>query len=184
MSNQHTHTDSDTRTHSDAQPGTGAVEETEAVEAFYTSVKRLGHWTRARRIDVRTRRSTVHLDLRSVQLPTDGIELRLSCERTMLKLLLPQDAALDERELTLEGRSTVKDRERHAPHAGRLITLTGILRRSEIRVARGGVATLSAMFSREFLDDCRTAHRRGTSPVLPDPGEVYAAPKEAASTPR
>ncbi|MBO8188090.1 hypothetical protein [Streptomyces spirodelae] len=150
---------------------------TERVEAFYTSVKRLGHWTRSRTIDVRTRRSSVHLDLRSAQLPDGDIELRLLSERSMLKLLLPQDAVLDETELTLVGRCKIKDRERHVPHHGRVIRLTGTLQRGEIRVARGGVATLSAMFSREFIDDCRTAHRNGTHPVLPDPGGVYGRPE-------
>jgi len=163
----------------------------ERVEAFYTSVKRLGHWTRSRTIDVRTRRSSVHLDLRSAQLPDGEIELRLQSERSMIKLLLPQDAVLDERELALVGRCKIKDRERHVAHDGRVIRLTGTLQRGEIRVARGGVATLSAMFSREFIDDCRTAHRDGTWPVLPDPSGVYGRPeaerkqhKAATSPPR
>ncbi|MGI5351687.1 hypothetical protein ACQEU8_26420 [Streptomyces sp. CA-250714] len=164
MSNQHTENSRPTAHMPDLH--------TERVEAFYTSVKRLGHWTRRRTIDVRTRRASLHLDLRSAQLPEGEIELRLLSERSMIKLLLPQDAVLDERELTLDGRCKIKDRERHVAHHGRVIRLTGTLRRGEIRVARGGVATLSAMFSREFLDDCRSAHRDGTRPVLPDPGAV------------
>ncbi|MFI0861666.1 hypothetical protein ACH4RA_15565 [Streptomyces smyrnaeus] len=163
MSNQHTEHTPDLHT--------------ERVEAFYTSVKRLGHWTRSRTVEVRTRRSAVHLDLRSAQLPDGEIELRLLSERSMLKLLLPQDAVLDESELRLVGRCKIKDRERHVPHHGRVVRLTGTLQRSEIRVARGGVATLSAMFSREFIDDCRTAHRDGTRPVLPDPGELHPRPE-------
>ncbi|MGP3977322.1 hypothetical protein ACTWQF_25605 [Streptomyces sp. 8N114] len=174
MSNQHTEHTPDLHT--------------ERVEAFYTSVKRLGHWTRSRTIDLRTRRSSVHLDLRSAELPEGDIELRLLSERSTLKLLLPEDAVLDERELTLVGRCKIKDRERHVPHHGRVVRLTGTLQRGEIRVARGGVATLSVMFSREFIDDCRTAHRDGTWPVLPDPGRVYEHPeaeqhRKAAASP-
>ncbi|CAL9411282.1 hypothetical protein [Streptomyces albus] len=179
MSNQHTEHPTGT-TETTATPDGTAPEQ---VEAFYTNVKRLGHWTRARLIDVRARRSCVHLDLRSPQLPEGDLELRLHCERSMLKLLLPEDAVLDERELALVGRCTIKDRERHVPHHGRVIRLTGTLQRGEIRVARGGVATLSALFSREFLDDCRTAHRRGTTPVLPDPAAVHP-PEPSASRSR
>ncbi|MFE9337675.1 hypothetical protein [Streptomyces sp. NPDC007063] len=169
MSNQHTEHTPDR-----------AEEQVEQVEAFYTNVKRLGHWTRSRTIEVRTRRSSVHLDLRSAQLPEGEIELRLHSERSTLKLLLPEDAVLLESELSLVGRCKVKDRERHTEHRGRVVRLTGTLQHGEIRVARGGVATLSAMFSREFLDDCRTAHRDGTEPVLPDPGKEHAAPRTGA----
>ncbi|SER32273.1 hypothetical protein [Streptomyces qinglanensis] len=174
MSNQHAEHTPD-RQDGQAEHAEHA-EQVETLEAFYTDVKRLGHWTRSRTIEVRTRRASVHLDLRSAQIPAGEIELRLHSERSTLKLLLPEDAVLQESGLALAGRCKIKDRERHAEHSGRVVRLTGTLQHSEIRVARGGVATLSAMFSREFLDDARTAHRDGTEPVLPDPGKEHGTP--------
>ncbi|SNR39778.1 hypothetical protein [Actinomadura mexicana] len=52
---------------------------------------------------------------------------------------------------------------------GRAIRVTGEVRHGEVRVHRGGVATLSAMFSREFVQDVRRARREGTTPSVADP---------------
>lgn len=40
---------------------------------------------------------------------------------------------------------------------------------SEIRVHRGGVAILSAMFSRAFIQDVRQARQNGGYPTVDDP---------------
>ncbi|MDH2390846.1 hypothetical protein QCN29_19020 [Streptomyces sp. HNM0663] len=157
-----------------------APHETERVEAFYTNVKRLGHWTDARTIDVTARRGSVQLDLRSAQIPEGDIEVRITGERSILKLLVPDGAVVDERELAYEGRSEVKDAQRHSASGGRRLKLTGVLKRSEVRIVRGGVATLTAMFSREFVEDCRTAHRNGTLPTVHAPESVReGTPREA-----
>jgi hypothetical protein len=38
-----------------------------------------------------------------------------------------------------------------------------------VRVHRGGIAILSAMCSRAYLEDVRRAHRTGTMPTVDDP---------------
>jgi hypothetical protein len=43
------------------------------------------------------------------------------------------------------------------------------MRHGEIRVHRGGIAMLSAMFSREYVADLRRAHREGGFPTVDDP---------------
>lgn len=155
-----------TKSTADAPSGTVRV------EAFYTTLKKLGHWTEARDYEVRARRSTVHLDLRSAHVPEGDIELHFDCERSIIKLLVPDGSVLDEGELSLPGRSTVKDGQRHIAGGGRRIRLTGELQRSEIRVVRGGMATLTALFTREFIDEARRAHREGSDPALPDPSQT------------
>jgi pimeloyl-ACP methyl ester carboxylesterase len=74
----------------------------------------------------------------------------------------------------------VKDAQRHVPGDGRRIRLTGRLQHSEIRISRGGMATLSAMFTREFVEETRRAHRDGDNPALPDPSLPGPSPKDVA----
>ncbi|WP_328393701.1 hypothetical protein OHS70_04025 [Streptomyces sp. NBC_00390] len=145
---------------------------TAQIEAYYTNVKRLGHWTDSRTVEVTARRGSVHVDLRSAQIPEGDLEVRITAERSILKILVPDGTVLDESGLAYEGRSEVKDAQRHSASGGRRLRLTGVLKRSEIRIVRGGVATLTAMFSREFVDDCRTAHRDGTLPTVHAPESV------------
>ena len=166
-----------------AQPDTEHLEtsdhgDTVRVETFYVSEKKLGHWTEARRIEVRARRASLHLDLRSHRIPEGEIVVHLDAERSTVKLLVPDGAVVDERELELPDRSKVKDIERHVPGNGRRIRLTGRLQHSEIRISRGGMANLSTMFSREFVEEARRAHRDGDHPALPDPSLPGPRPKD------
>lgn len=138
----------------------------ERVHADHTSTKHLGRWTRAERFDVRARRGVVVLDLRSPELP-DTVEIHLDLQRAMVKLLVPEDAAVDHWDLAWTGKGRVKDHQGGA--GGRIIRLVGAVADSEIRIHRGGVAILSAMCSREYLRDLRHAHRTGTMPTVDDP---------------
>jgi len=70
------------------------------------------------------------------------------------------------------GRGRVKDAEGRTAAGGRRIVLTGQLRHGEIRVHRGGIAQLSAMFSREYLADLRRAHAEGGFPTVDDPART------------
>ncbi|MFF3323764.1 hypothetical protein [Streptomyces sp. NPDC002889] len=146
---------------------------TAQVEAYYTNVKRLGHWTDARTVEVTARRSSVQVDLRSAGIPEGDLEVRIAGERSTLKILVPDGTVVDEAGLEYVGNSKVKDLQRHTAGGGRRLRLTGVLKRSEVRIVRGGVATLTAMFSREFVDDCRTAHRDGTLPTVHAPESVH-----------
>jgi len=138
------------------------------VQAHYENVKKLGHWTADRRFEVRARRGMVVLDLRSPRIPDGDIEIELDLDHSMVKLLVPQDARIDHWDLRHTGRGRVKDWTGENG-GGRTIRVTGEVRHGEIRVHRGGVATLSAMFSREFVHDVRRARREGGTPTGADP---------------
>ena len=144
--------------------------DTVRVQAHYETVKRLGHWTTARDFEFRARRGSAVLDLRSPHIPDGDIEIHVDLDHAMLKLLVPDDAVIDQWDLRWFGRGRVKDGEGAAVKApGRRIRLTGEIRHGEIRVNRAGVAVLSAMFSREFMDDMRRAHKEGGTPTVADP---------------
>ena len=142
------------------------------IPANYTTVKRLGHWTTERQFQVRAHRGSVVLDLRSPQIPDGDIEIDLDLDHAMVKLLVPDDAQVDDWNLRRTGRGRVKDAECPAVPGGRRIVITGQMRHSEIRVNRGGIAVLSAMCSREFLADLRQAHREQRMPTVADPAHT------------
>lgn len=163
------------------EPTKASAEEPARIQAHYANVKKLGHWTTARRFEVRARRGAVVLDLRSPLIPDGDIEIRLSIDRSMVKLLLPEDAVVDHWDLEFQSRGTVKDwsapgetsAEASAEASGaRRIRLVGEVRRGEIRVNRGGVATLAAMCSREYVSELRRVHKEGCLPTIDDPART------------
>jgi hypothetical protein len=147
------------------------------VESYNDNVKKLGDWTAANRFEVRARGGHLLLDLRSPRIEGD-IEIHVQAQRSAIKLLVPQDVVIDQWDLIVVGRGKVKDWEAPAvtgqPPSGRRIRLIGEMRSSEIRVNRGGVAILAAMFSREFVDDCVRAYREGGRPTIHDPADTHA----------
>ena len=119
------------------------------IHADRDSVKHLGAWTTARNFDVRGRSATIELDLRSPTLIQAGdIDITVDLERSVLKLLVPEDAVIDQSELRWKGRGRVKDVAAPRAAGGRTIRLAGDIHGGEVRVHRGGMAILSAMFSR------------------------------------
>jgi hypothetical protein len=140
----------------------------ERLHVDHAVVKRLGRWTRASRFDARVRYGVLVLDLRSPDVQGD-VEVRLDLQRSTLKLLLAEDDQVDHRDLGWTGRGRVKDDQRPAGPGGRRVRLTGHADTSEIRVHRGGMAALSAMFSRAFAQDLRQARRNGGYPTVDDP---------------
>jgi hypothetical protein len=134
--------------------------------------KRLGRWTSASQFDVRARSGVLVLDLRSPDV-TGDIEVRLDLHRSTVKLLLAEGDQVDHWGLGWSGRGRVKDDPRPAgPGAGngrRRVRLSGHAENSEVRVHRGGMAALSAMFSRAYVQDLRQARRNGSYPTVDDP---------------
>ncbi len=141
------------------------------VSANQRLTKRLGNWTTSRRFQVRAHRGNAVLDLRSPAIPTGDIELEVDLDHAVLKVLVSDDAVLDDWDLRRVGRSPIKDSGPTAP-AGRRIVVTGELRHAEIRVRRGGIAVLSAMWSRDYLADVRRAHKQGGFPTVDDPARI------------
>ena len=133
--------------------------------------KRLGRWTRTRQFDVRARSGVLLLDLRTPEIEGD-VEILLDLHRSTVKLLLAEDDQVDHWDLGWTGRGQVKDYQRTAGSAGRRIHLTGNASHSEIRVHRGGIAILSAMFSRAFIQDARQARKNGGYPTVDDPART------------
>ncbi|HEY0804457.1 MAG TPA: hypothetical protein VGD84_05310 [Pseudonocardiaceae bacterium] len=139
------------------------------IPANHTVTKRLGNWTTERHFQVRAHRGQAVLDLRSSDIPDGDIRVDVDLDHAMLKLLVADDAVIDDRDLRRIGRGRVKDAVGTNTPGGRRIMLTGQLSRGEIRVHRGGIAIVSAMFSREYVQDVRRAHRDGGFPTVDDP---------------
>ena len=140
---------------------TQADTETVQVRAHNRSVKRLGDWTTARRIDVRASRGLVVLDLMLANIEPGEIEIALDIDHAAVKLLVPNDAIIDDGDLRRVGRGRVKDWTGPGAPDGRRISLGGEMRNAEVRVHRGGVAVLSLLLSRRTRNQVRRAHREG-----------------------
>jgi hypothetical protein len=138
------------------------------IRAHHGVVKKLGHWTTARRLDVRAARNSVVLDLRSPRIEAGDIEITLDIDHATVKLLVPDGAVIDD-DARRVGRGRVKDWTGTGESGGRRIVLLGEMRHAEVRVHRGGIAILSAMCSREYLTDALQARREGRLPVIDDP---------------
>jgi len=140
------------------------------VAANNAVTKRLGHWTTERRFEVRAHRGVAVVDLRSPRIPAGDIEVEVDLQHAVLKLLVADDAVIDDWDLRRTDRSKVKDGAGTAVTVpGRRIVVTGTMRHGEIRVHRSGVAILSAMFSRAYLTDLRRAQRERGFPTVDDP---------------
>ncbi|MEU2235828.1 hypothetical protein [Streptomyces vietnamensis] len=144
---------------------------TERIHSDHDLVKHLGNWTEAGHFEIKTRHGTAVLDLRSPDLP-DDVEIHLDMDRAMVKLLVDDTTVIDHRNLRWTARGKIKDSRSSSTHpttAGRRVRLSGSATNSEIRIHRGGIAILSAMFSRAYLQDVRRAHRNGGVPTIDDP---------------
>jgi hypothetical protein len=139
------------------------------IHADHDTVKHLGNWTTVRSFELRARYATLEIDLRSPGIEDGDIDITADLDNSVLKLLVPDDAVIDQAQLRWTGRGRVKDATGRGAAGGRTIRLTGHIQRGEVRVHRGGVAILSAMFSREYLQDIRKAHREGGMPTVDDP---------------
>src|SRR5215831_5375883 len=142
--------------------------DTERLHVDHAVAKRLGRWTSANRFDTRVRYGVLVLDLRSPDVQGD-VEVSLDLQRSTLKLLLAEDDQVDHRDLGWTGRGWVKDDQRPDGPGGRRVRLTGHADTSEVRVHRGGMAALSAMFSRAYVQDLRRARKNGGYPTVDDP---------------
>ena len=153
--------------------------DTVQIRAHGQSVRRLGRWTAARRFDVRASRGSVVLDLRSPHLEPGDIEICLDVDHAMVKLLIPEGATVDHGDVGRVGRCGFVDWSGSPAPWGRLIRVTGEMRRSELRINRGGIAIVSAMLTGEYLADLRRAFRDNHVSSLAD---IQAACREGRWT--
>jgi hypothetical protein len=135
------------------------TEGTVKIRAHRESIRRMGHWTTASRFDVRASQGSVILELRSPRIEPGDIEVNLEVDHSMVKLLVPDGAIVDAGELRRIGRCGFIDWSGTAQPTGRVIRVTGEMRRSELRINRGGIAIVSAMLTGEYLADLRSAFR-------------------------
>jgi len=150
-----------------------AVQDAVRIRAHGQSIRRLGHWTTDRRFDVRASRGSVVLDLRSPRIEPGDVEIALDVDRSMVKLLLPEDAVVDHDEVRRVGRCGFVDWSGAPAPGGRVVRITGEMRRSELRVNRGGVAIVSAMLTGEYLADLQWAFRANHVSSLADVQTAY-----------
>jgi hypothetical protein len=87
-----------------------APNNTVRIPANYTTVKRLGNWTTERQFQIRAHRGSVVLDLRSLQIPDGDIEIDADLDHAMVKLLVPDDAQVDDWDLRRTGRGRTPPR--------------------------------------------------------------------------
>jgi len=124
--------------------------------ADHTVVRRLGNWTRHSALQVRARGGKVVLDLRSPEIDGD-IDITLDLQRSVVTLLVTDDASIDQWELRPAGRGRVKDA---APGLdGTRLRLHGNARDSQVRIRRAGVAELTGMLSLSRLKELHRAHQ-------------------------
>ncbi len=135
------------------------TEGTVKIRAHRQSIRRMGHWTTASRFDVRASQSSVILELRSSRIEPGDIEVNLDVDHSMVKLLVPDRAIVDADELRRVGRCGFNDWSGTGEPTGRVIRVVGEMRRSELRINRGGIAIVSAMLTGEYLADLRSAFR-------------------------
>ncbi|MDJ0381003.1 hypothetical protein [Streptomyces sp. G-G2] len=155
---------------------------TERIHSDHGLVKRLGNWTEADHFEVKARHGAAVLDLRSPDLP-DDVEIHLDMDRAMVKLLVDDGTTIDHWNLKWSARGKIKDSTSPSTRltaastrdtaVGRRVRLTGSATNSEIRIHRGGIAILSAMFSRAYVEDVRRAHRVGGVPTIDDPARGH-----------
>src|SRR2546426_12648998 len=149
------------------------AQDTVQISAHRREVRKLGHWTTATRFDVRASRGSVVLELRSPLIPAGDLEVRLDIDHAMLKLLVPDGAVVDHDDVRRVGRCGFVDWSGTPAPGGRRIRITGEMRSSELRVNRGGIAIVSAMLTREYLDDLRRAFRETRAGSLEDVQRAY-----------
>ncbi|MGW4247499.1 hypothetical protein [Nocardia sp. NPDC004722] len=147
--------------------------DTVKIHADHVTEKHLGDWTHAKSFEVKARYGSVVIDLRSPWIEGEQeIVVNADLDHAMVKLLVPEDAVIDASELEWTGRGKVKDMSRPQDAKGRVIRLTGASAKSEFRIHRGGIAVLSALFSREFFEDAKAARKEGRTPTLVDPANA------------
>ena len=162
-----------TRSYETTSESLPATEQTVKITAHKSSVRRLGHWTTARRFDVRASESSVILELRSPRIETGDIQVNLDIDHSMVKLLVPEDTIIDAGDLRRVGRCGYVDWSGAPGRAGRVIRVVGEMRRSELRINRGGVAIVSAMLTGEYLADLRNAFRTNHITSLKEVQDAY-----------
>jgi hypothetical protein len=162
-----------TRSHETPSETLPDTEGSVAIKAHKRSIRKMGHWTTARRFDVRASESSVILELRSPRIKPGDIEVSLDVDHSMVKLLVPDDAIVDTGDLRRVGRCGYVDWGGEPVHAGRVIRVVGEIRRSELRINRGGVAIVSAMLTGEYLADLRTAFRTNHITSLKEIQDAY-----------
>ena len=143
------------------------------IPANHAVTKRLGNWTTARRVPGARPPRTAPCWTCAPRRSRPATSRSTSTSTTPCSSCWsPTTRCVDDWDLRRTGRGRVKDAEGPDAAGGRRIVLTGQLRSGEIRVHRGGIAMLSAMFSREYLADLRRAHKEGGFPTVDDPART------------
>src|ERR1041385_2989701 len=79
------------------------------IPANHSATRHLGHWTTEREFEVRGHRGATVLDLRSPRIEAGDITVTVDLDHGLLKLLVADDAVIDDWDLRRVGRGKVKD---------------------------------------------------------------------------
>jgi hypothetical protein len=134
-----------------ARPASSAIR----IHADHTVLKHLGHWTENHSFHVRSRKSTVVLDLRATG--CDELELLLELDGSTLTLLVADDTAVEHWDLRFAGRGRVRDGR--APGLPATVRLHGRAANSRVVVRRGAVAELASLASLARLHEIHRIHQ-------------------------
>jgi len=133
----------------------------EQIRAHHRSVRRLGAWATARRLEIRASRGSVVLDLLLPELEPGEITVDLDIDHATVILLVPDGTNVNDDEIRRVGRGRIKDWTGTGSPDGRTLTLTGEMRNAEVRIHRGGIAILRLLLSRDSRNQVRHAHKQG-----------------------
>jgi len=133
----------------------------EQIRAHHRSVRRLGAWTTARRLEIRASRGSVVLDLLLPELEPGEITVDLDIDHATVILLVPDGTNVNDDELRRVGRGRIKDWTGTGSPDGPTLALTGEMRNAEVRIHRGGIAILRLLLSRDSRNQVRHAHKQG-----------------------
>jgi hypothetical protein len=145
------------------------------IHADHDTVKRPGHWTTARKFQLRACHSRLEIDLRSPSIEDGDIDIAAELDNSVLILLVPEDGVIGQTQLRWTRRGRVKDAAGRTANDGWAIHLAGHVQRGEVRVRRGGAAIQAAMFSGEYAEEVRRAHLEGAVPTVDDPARAGGA---------
>jgi hypothetical protein len=140
---------------------TATTTDIEQLRAHQRSIRKLGAWTTARRFDIRASRGSVVLDLLLPELEPGEVTIDLDIDHSTVILLVPDGTNVDDDELRRIGRGRVKDWTGTPSPDGRTLRLTGEMRKSEVRIHRGGVAILRLLLSHDSRGEVRRARKQG-----------------------
>ncbi|MFC6704606.1 FAD-dependent monooxygenase [Flexivirga alba] len=124
------------------------------VQVSREALRRLGSWSTTRRYTVQGDNARIVLDLRDSCRRFTEVTVMVDLAKTALILLVDEGTEVDDA-IHWTGRGKLKDRWGHDTAQSGTVTVSGDARGSEVRIHRGGMATMEDLTSRKRLMELR-----------------------------